>query len=257
MLLPLFTWLESVYNAMLQSPFGVATNLSVWLFAVVQAVHLLTLVVVGCAVLMVDLRLLGFGLRDQPIVEVAIPYSESRLVNLFRRRGRVISERYTEEGTVLRGQMPRTIERARNGYLAELERWVLLSVLDRHWREHLYEMDYLQEGIGLRAIGQRDPLVEYQREGFDMFQAMQDSIKLEAVAYVFNAPPEAALEAEARREAAARPRTELSSAVTEAEERAAPQPQRPTGKKVGRNQPCPCGSGKKYKLCHGAAAPRP
>jgi hypothetical protein len=71
MLLPLFTWLESVYNAMLQSPFGVATNLSVWLFAVVQAVHLLTLVVVGCAVLVVDLRLLGFGLRDQPIVEVA------------------------------------------------------------------------------------------------------------------------------------------------------------------------------------------
>jgi preprotein translocase subunit SecA len=145
--------------------------------------------------------------------------------------------------------------------LAELERWVLLSVLDRHWREHLYEMDYLQEGIGLRAIGQRDPLVEYQREGFDMFQAMQDSIKLEAVAYVFNAPPEAALEAEARREAAARPRTQLSSAVTEAEQRAAvtqtPSPGRSGGKKVGRNQPCPCGSGKKYKNCHGApTAPR-
>jgi preprotein translocase subunit SecA len=143
--------------------------------------------------------------------------------------------------------------------LGELERWVLLSVLDRHWREHLYEMDYLQEGIGLRAIGQRDPLVEYQREGFDMFQAMQDSIKLEAVAYVFNAPVEAAQEAEARREVAARPRTELSSAVTEAEQRAAAsQPQaRSGGKKVGRNQPCPCGSGKKYKNCHGApTAPR-
>jgi preprotein translocase subunit SecA len=145
--------------------------------------------------------------------------------------------------------------------LGELERWVLLSVLDRHWREHLYEMDYLQEGIGLRAIGQRDPLVEYQREGFDMFQAMQDSIKLEAVAYVFNAPPEAALEAEARREAAARPRTELSSAVTEAEQRAAvtqtPSQARSGAKKVGRNQPCPCGSGKKYKNCHGApTAPR-
>jgi preprotein translocase subunit SecA len=143
--------------------------------------------------------------------------------------------------------------------LAELERWVLLTVLDRHWREHLYEMDYLQEGIGLRAIGQRDPLVEYQREGFDMFQAMQDSIKLEAVAYVFNAPVEAVQEAEARREAAARPRTQLSSAVTEAEQRAAAtQAQaRSGGKKVGRNQPCPCGSGKKYKNCHGApTAPR-
>jgi preprotein translocase subunit SecA len=143
--------------------------------------------------------------------------------------------------------------------LHALERRVLLTVLDRHWREHLYEMDYLQEGIGLRAIGQRDPLVEYQREGFDMFQAMQDSIKLEAVAYVFNAPVEAAQEAEARREVAARPRTELSSAVTEAEQRAAAsQPQaRSGGKKVGRNQPCPCGSGKKYKNCHGApTAPR-
>jgi preprotein translocase subunit SecA len=140
--------------------------------------------------------------------------------------------------------------------LAELERWVLLSVLDRHWREHLYEMDYLQEGIGLRAIGQRDPLVEYQREGFDMFQAMQESIKREAVAYVFNAPVEAAEEAEERHQAASLPRTQLTSAVTEAEEAAAAaQPQsRPGGavKKVGRNQPCPCGSGKKYKNCHGA-----
>jgi preprotein translocase subunit SecA len=143
--------------------------------------------------------------------------------------------------------------------LAELERWVLLSVLDRHWREHLYEMDYLQEGIGLRAIGQRDPLVEYQREGFDMFQAMQDSIKREAVAYVFNAPVEAAEQAEERHQTASQPRTELSSAVTEAEQAAAgSQPQnRPGGKKVGRNQPCPCGSGKKFKNCHGApTAPR-
>jgi preprotein translocase subunit SecA len=135
---------------------------------------------------------------------------------------------------------------------------VLLTVLDRHWREHLYEMDYLQEGIGLRAIGQRDPLVEYQREGFDMFVAMQDSIKREAVAYVFNASIQVAEEQEERRPAPAPQPTQLSSAVTEAEERAAPsQPQRQGVKKVGRNQPCPCGSGKKYKLCHGAPTPRP
>jgi preprotein translocase subunit SecA len=142
--------------------------------------------------------------------------------------------------------------------LHALERRVLLTVLDRHWREHLYEMDYLQEGIGLRAIGQRDPLVEYQREGFDMFQAMQDSIKREAVAYVFNASVQVIDEDEERRQAPAPQPTQLSSAVTEAEERAAAtQPQRQGGKKVGRNQPCPCGSGKKYKLCHGATAPRP
>ena len=70
--------------------------------------------------------------------------------------------------------------------MRELERRVVLSVLDRKWREHLYEMDYLQEGIGLRAMAQRDPLVEYQREGFDMFAAMMDAIKEESVGYVFN-----------------------------------------------------------------------
>ncbi len=70
--------------------------------------------------------------------------------------------------------------------MRELERRVLLSVMDRQWREHLYEMDYLQEGIGLRAMGQRDPLVEYQREGFDMFNAMMDAIKEEAVGFLFN-----------------------------------------------------------------------
>ncbi|MCX4973950.1 preprotein translocase subunit SecA [Streptomyces sp. NBC_00620] len=70
--------------------------------------------------------------------------------------------------------------------MRELERRVVLSVLDRKWREHLYEMDYLQEGIGLRAMAQKDPLVEYQREGFDMFTAMMDGIKEESVGYLFN-----------------------------------------------------------------------
>jgi preprotein translocase subunit SecA len=70
--------------------------------------------------------------------------------------------------------------------MRELERRVVLSVLDRKWREHLYEMDYLREGIGLRAMAQRDPLVEYQREGYDMFNAMMDGIKEESVAQLFN-----------------------------------------------------------------------
>jgi preprotein translocase subunit SecA len=78
----------------------------------------------------------------------------------------------------------------------ELERRVVLSVVDRKWREHLYEMDYLQEGIGLRAMAQRDPLVEYQREGAALFQTMNDAVKEESVAYLFNlevqlTPPEA------------------------------------------------------------------
>ena len=70
--------------------------------------------------------------------------------------------------------------------MRELERQVLLAVIDRKWREHLYEMDYLQEGVGLRAYAQRDPLVEYQREGFDMFDQMMEGIKEEAVGFLFN-----------------------------------------------------------------------
>src|SRR5215213_1707926 len=70
--------------------------------------------------------------------------------------------------------------------MREIERLVLLSVIDNRWREHLYEMDYLQEGIGLRAMAQRDPLVEYQREGFLLFNAMNEAIKEESVGYVFN-----------------------------------------------------------------------
>ena len=70
--------------------------------------------------------------------------------------------------------------------LRELERRVLLEVIDRKWREHLYEMDYLKDGVGLRAYAQRDPLVEYQREGFDMFNQMLDGVKEEAVGFLFN-----------------------------------------------------------------------
>jgi preprotein translocase subunit SecA len=92
--------------------------------------------------------------------------------------------------------------------LRELERRVLLSVLDRKWREHLYEMDYLQEGIGLRAMAQRDPLVEYQREGFDMFAAMMDGIQEESVGFLFN------LEVEVE-EPAAQPAPSLEAAAQE------------------------------------------
>ena len=83
-------------------------------------------------------------------------------------------------------------ELAGEGAMRQLERNVLLNVIDRKWREHLYEMDYLKEGIGLRAMAQRDPLVEYQREGFDMFTAMLDGMKEESVGFLFNVTVEAA-----------------------------------------------------------------
>ena len=83
-------------------------------------------------------------------------------------------------------------EIAGEGAMRQLERNVLLNVLDRKWREHLYEMDYLKEGIGLRAMAQRDPLVEYQREGYDMFVGMLEGLKEESVGFLFNVTVEAA-----------------------------------------------------------------
>ena len=133
----------------------------------------------------------------------------------------------------------------------ELERKILLSVLDRKWREHLYEMDYLQEGIGLRAMAQRDPLVEYQREGYDLFAAMMDAIKEELVGYLFNVEVNVEEESggvEAKGlSPAIKPKNELRySAADEAGGVVS------TGG-TSRNAPCPCGSGRKYKRCHGAA----
>ncbi len=135
--------------------------------------------------------------------------------------------------------------------MRELERKVLLSVLDRKWREHLYEMDYLQEGIGLRAMAQRDPLVEYQREGFDLFAAMMDSIKEEMVGYLFNV--EVQVESETN-EVAAKGLDPATPEVKQLRYSAADESgeaQESGG--TSRNAPCPCGSGKKYKRCHGAA----
>ncbi|MEU4542820.1 preprotein translocase subunit SecA [Nonomuraea dietziae] len=155
--------------------------------------------------------------------------------------------------------------------MRELERRVILSVLDRKWREHLYEMDYLQEGIGLRAMAQRDPLIEYQREGFEMFSAMLEGIKEESVGYLFN------LEVEVQEN----PIVEESAEIAETRSiiaRGLRGPERPAQLEytapgedgevehtsvrttaaqraaygnVERNAPCPCGSGKKYKRCHG------
>jgi preprotein translocase subunit SecA len=218
--------------------------------------------------------------------------------------------------------------------MRELERRVVLSVLDRKWREHLYEMDYLQEGIGLRAMAQRDPLVEYKREGFEMFAAMLDGIKEESVGYLFNVEvqvepdPEAAAEEPVVMQQVA-PQPTVAPVASSApspfpqpvaspapspfpqpaapapEQAPPPQPERRqpalnakgleasqsrntglsysapsldsedgapaahsgqgstantttvTGHEPARNAPCPCGSGKKYKKCHGAPGAPP
>ncbi len=134
--------------------------------------------------------------------------------------------------------------------MRELERKVLLSVLDRKWREHLYEMDYLQEGIGLRAMAQRDPLVEYQREGYELFSAMMDGIKEELASLVFNV--QVTVEGNGSQVKAAGI-SEKPSDVTGLQYTASDESGVATKGEVSRNSPCPCGSGKKYKRCHGGA----
>ncbi|HVX53521.1 MAG TPA: preprotein translocase subunit SecA, partial [Nocardioides sp.] len=113
------------------------------------------------------------------------------------------------------------------GAMRQLEGQVLLSVLDRKWREHLYEMDYLKEGIGLRAMAQRDPLIEYQREGFDMFNAMLDSLKEEAVGFLFNLQVEQAEPQQQAAEPAAALPTAGAAAVQAAGRHARPTPAQP------------------------------
>ncbi len=168
----------------------------------------------------------------------------------------------------------------------------MLQIVDQQWKDHLYSLDHLKEGIGLRGYGQRDPLVEYKKESFELFQAMKERVDEEIVRYLWWLRP--VLEAEGapvpiaapRRQAQRRaplimndPGAEAAAAsIFGAPRSAAPNtaaPPRGTGAqqpprvggddaaiktvrreepKVGRNDPCPCGSGKKYKKCHGAAA---
>ena len=187
--------------------------------------------------------------------------------------------------------------------LRQLERRVVLAVLDRKWREHLYEMDYLKDGIGLRGMGQRDPLVEYQREGYQMYNSMIEAIKEETVQLLFHVDIQQVaetedLESEADEDAAVNAtQAELgiassASADTEAEgpdedsdevtrdedgnpvivgpapvshaEGKVPASKQPKSEELktpwadgrtfpgtGKNAPCPCGSGRKYKMCHG------
>ncbi|MDT0332127.1 preprotein translocase subunit SecA [Nocardiopsis lambiniae] len=191
--------------------------------------------------------------------------------------------------------------------MREVERRVILQVMDRKWREHLYEMDYLQEGIGLRAMAQRNPLIEFQREGFDMFQQMLEAIKEESVGYLFNVEVQVRKKEEPKLTPAAAATTAaavggssgaatVATAVEEDEE--AVEAESPTEEAepaedvvvpgfgegqpsrlqysapsedgsverhsevndeyagASRNAPCPCGSGKKFKKCHGDPAVR-
>ena len=129
----------------------------------------------------------------------------------------------------------------------QLERSLVLQVIDHHWKEHLLGMDQLRDGIGLRGYGQKDPLAEYKREGFDMFSAMMDRIKADALERLFKVQVVKGERPAMPDDAEPPPPMALNRG---GDESATKTVQR-TQAKVGRNDPCPCGSGKKYKKCHG------
>lgn len=195
------------------------------------------------------------------------------------------------QGQPLDAMADALIERAKTAYevkekeltpdfMRHLERMILLDVVDSKWKEHLRTIDNLQEGIGLRAYGQKDPLVEYKRETFEAFQEMVDTIKRDSLSFVFRVQPmaiEKKPEIAAEKPSApmqfihpeaksgfAAPPASMSRGISPGgegvmapvdfppEEEPAAAPVRNAEAKVGRNDPCPCGSGKKYKKCHGA-----
>jgi preprotein translocase subunit SecA len=157
--------------------------------------------------------------------------------------------------------------------LRQIERQVMLSIIDQRWREHLEEMDYLQEGINLRAMGQKDPLTEWQREGFEMFGEMMTGIAQDFVRYVMHVQvineDQPAVQVQNLTEfssddvesdgfvSAALAGGDVDPALLDPEDDA---PRKPVVNDVNdwsntpRNAPCPCGSGRKYKVCHGSAA---
>ena len=208
------------------------------------------------------------GLRSVSQQQFGVPVSSEttngereevteRLIGIFRRAYEEKTAQFGEE------------------LMHRMERRVLLGVIDMKWKDHLYMMDALKEGIGLRAYGQRNPVVEYQREAYGMFQNMVGSIKSESLTMLLRAQPVS--EAQVPTVLAKAPHKEVHPEAAALADRMPPEgvaqqaglqvralrrptPQAPkpgtplqrVGPKVGRNEPCPCGSGKKYKKCHGA-----
>jgi preprotein translocase subunit SecA len=196
----------------------------------------------------------------------------------------LIKKGHTERETLVGPEIMRRVERD-----------IMLQIVDAQWKDHLYSLDHLKEGIGLRGYGQRDPLVEYKKESFALFQDMKGRIEEEIVRYLFHLRPVLTEEGGTAGAPAPRPAPRRAApamttnnpggetapafagvgraprhgsgqaSATATAARQAPVPARTggddvvktvkhEGPKVGRNDPCPCGSGKKYKKCHGAAA---
>jgi preprotein translocase subunit SecA len=222
-----------------------------------------------------DLAALAAGFSDSFGVDPqrvdAVNLSELSPAEMATRLSELATEEYEAKEKVLDPQILRRVERD-----------IMLQIVDAQWKDHLYSLDHLKEGIGLRGYGQRDPLVEYKRESFELFQAMKDRIDEEMVRYLWRLRPVPAGEGAAEpppviRQPARKPAALTFSGGSEAGSSAfagaknvtgqspsAPKPARTggddapiktvrnEGPQLGRNDPCWCGSGKKFKKCHGA-----
>ncbi len=183
------------------------------------------------------LRQFGLDLKTAGIDTTRLSHDE-----IMDKLDEAIHTRYDEKEKLFGSDMMRWLERR-----------IVLDVVDGQWKDHLLTLDHLKEGIGLRGYGQKDPLVEFKKEAFILFEDMMGRINSETVRYLFLVQP-ARPEDEAReierRQRRAQQNLQFQAGPAQAE---APKPVR-TGGKVGRNDPCPCGSGKKYKKCHGSNA---
>jgi preprotein translocase subunit SecA len=208
--------------------------------------------------------LFSFGVPDVPIEEMSV----EELKNFARKKGR--------EAVTVRNEF---LSRELGGveYVREFQKFVMLQTIDEKWMDHLHELDSLKEGIHYRAYAQKNPLIEYKREAFDLFSNLNERIDRDALFAMFHARIAAerrgaadltrsqavhrqtgsyAMASQGKApEAPARPGAQMgataaTSQVLQAKESATPVVR--SEEKVGRNDPCPCGSGKKYKKCHGA-----
>jgi preprotein translocase subunit SecA len=176
----------------------------------------------------------GFDLKSAGIDPASLNHNQLADTLLEK-----VKARYDEKETLFGEQM-----------LRWLERHILLDIVDAQWKDHLLTLDHLKEGIGLRGYGQKDPLVEFKKEAFNLFEDMMERIDTEAVRFLFlmqPARPEDQAKQIERRQQQQQKELQFQAGPAQAEP---PKPVRAAAK-IGRNDPCPCGSGKKYKKCHG------
>ncbi len=160
----------------------------------------------------------------------------------------------------LRGRYQAKEDKVGPEMMREYERHILLQIIDSAWKDHLLAMDHLKEGIGLRAYSQRDPLVEYKRDSFEMFGSMKERIETDAVRFLFRLDPMTSEERDREEERRRREQDAIFAAASRSAAgvaaRGGVQSVKRGKPKVGRNEPCPCGSGKKFKKCCGAGGAR-